>query len=295
VGGSGLIVIVIVAAWALFLVPQWLHRRAEATARLADRIPEAELDDPADADADAGRRRRFGRRELTRRTAAPATRRRWLRRRPPRPAPTLESGAPRSSSGRPAAARRRRVLAVLAAATLLTAVAVGLAALLGLPVPAWLVAVPGSLMVGYLLLLALVHPATAAATTQRGREPQSLTSGSAATAPEPAVRPVPAMTSVPSAVEASVGGDLRGVPGLADVPDLRDLSADEQGTWTPVPLPVPTYVTAPRAPRSVRTIDLSNPGSWTAAPEATAADPTPAPDLEEADDSVVEHRRAVGD
>ena len=33
--------------------------------------------------------------------------------------------------------------------------------------------------------------------------------------------------------------------------------------WDPVPVPLPTYVLAPRAPRSVRVIDLKKPGAWT--------------------------------
>jgi hypothetical protein len=64
-----------------------------------------------------------------------------------------------------------------------------------------------------------------------------------------------------------------------------------------VPVPVPTYVTAPRARRSVRTIDLSNPGSWTSvgvepAGAATAPAAAAVPATHEDD---VEHLRAVGD
>ena len=33
--------------------------------------------------------------------------------------------------------------------------------------------------------------------------------------------------------------------------------------WEPVPVPLPTYVSAPKAPRSVRVIDLTKPGAWT--------------------------------
>jgi hypothetical protein len=39
--------------------------------------------------------------------------------------------------------------------------------------------------------------------------------------------------------------------------------AEADRAWEPVPVPLPTYVSAPRAPRSVRIIDLTAPGAWT--------------------------------
>ncbi len=38
---------------------------------------------------------------------------------------------------------------------------------------------------------------------------------------------------------------------------------DPVSGWEPVPVPLPTYVTAPRAQRVIRTIDLATPGAWT--------------------------------
>ena len=35
------------------------------------------------------------------------------------------------------------------------------------------------------------------------------------------------------------------------------------GTWEPAEFPLPTYVTAPKAVRAVRVIDLTSPGAWT--------------------------------
>lgn len=301
-GGSGLIVVVIVAAWALFLVPQWLHRRAEAASRLADRIPETEDDEATTA------RRRFGRRELSRQPAPSSAGRRWWRRRRSAASVTVQAGhaATRAAAedaddvspervgtqaGRTSAARRRRVLAVLASATLLTVGVLALAGLVGRPLPTWLVGVPGGLMVAYLLLLALVRPG----------------------APRPVPRPVrqhddaAAPAAPPSALEATAEHEA-----VEETEPVAD-----PNTWTPVPLPAPTYVTAPRAPRSVRTIDLSNPGSWTAAraglaapaaagavasaaalapPAASGPAPSAAASATEADtEEWVERRRAVGD
>jgi len=42
-------------------------------------------------------------------------------------------------------------------------------------------------------------------------------------------------------------------------------------TWSPVEVPKPTYVTAPKAIRSQRTIDLTVPGAWSAEQERLAA------------------------
>ena len=52
---------------------------------------------------------------------------------------------------------------------------------------------------------------------------------------------------------------------LAEVVSEADLPYDSEidRAWEPVPVPLPTYVTAPKAPRSVRVIDLTKPGLWT--------------------------------
>jgi hypothetical protein len=274
VGGSGLIVVVIVAAWALFLVPQWLHRRAEAAARLADRVDAVDLDGATPHEAPAPlSRSRLGRRTLARRIGTVPASRRWWR------GPTRRSErapARNAHPARSAAARRRRILGLLALATLVAATAVGVGVLTGLPVPAWLVAVPGGLMVAYLLLLAVLRPG----------------------APFAASR-----VAAPFVVDAEHGEEVEATPDDgatdADVPAAAAPlpAAGPERTWTPVPVPSPTYVTAPRARRVVRTIDLSNPGSWTASRDESSPEPASAGLLSgpEPDAEVVEHRRAVGD
>lgn len=303
VGGSGLIVVVIVAAWALFLVPQWMHRRASAAAHLADRIPDqgspdartdaSEDAEPAAAESSRSRPRGgFGRRHLSRRPRSSTGVKRQFRswqlpslpslRRPSTTAQTVPASA---------AARRRRILAVLAAATLLTAVVAALAGLVGIPFPGWLVAVPGGLMVGYLVLLAIVRPGARRQPVRslHQDEPEVAATESDGGSSLPVVA-VP-VASLPVAVSA---GDSR------DDVEVRASAAEAvDASWTPVPLPAPTYVTAPKARRSVRIIDLSNPGSWTATPgaaDAAAADlPEAHGEPSEDDDYLIEHRRAVGD
>lgn len=315
VGGSGLIVVVIVAAWALFLVPQWMHRRASAAQHLADRIPSTD-----DSEQRETASRRFGRRELSRSPRVADDRGGLLSRWHLPAVPSLrrskgaddgyEAADTADPSGtddgadvavtmgpptpRSAAARRRRVLTVLALATLLTAAFVGVAAVAGLPVPAWLVAVPGGLMVAYLVLLAVVRPGA------RGVSEPVRHRGAESSAATLAVE-----------VDAVLEGEHVGVAAIessavaspAPAVPAAPVSTGSDSTWTPVPLPTPTYVTAPRA-RTVRTIDLSNPGSWTAAPAASTEHAAPAVPAhaaaddhgaEHVDDYLIEHRRAVGD
>ena len=57
----------------------------------------------------------------------------------------------------------------------------------------------------------------------------------------------------------------------------RDVPA--AGSWDPVPVPLPTYVTAPVAPRNAERVDLDAPDAWSSARSTTAgpAEAPPAP------------------
>ena len=86
-------------------------------------------------------------------------------------------------------------------------------------------------------------------------------------------------------------GARRRHPGAARGRRRRVLRRRGPAGWDPVPVPLPTYVSAPKAPRSVRVIDLTLPGAWTSghlerdphdadvveAPKATGRRPTPRP------------------
>lgn len=227
------------------------------------------------------------------------------------PAGADSSAASPRRSPRTAAARRRRLLGILAVLTLVAAIAVGVGALADLPVPAWVVAIPGGLMVAYLLLLAVVRPGSRPVSRPARVEPGHLAADEEVAEPEPgveghAVHPTARpreLVGVSAGPAASVAGiEQRSAPLGAEPADTADASAPTStSTWTPVPVPTPTYVTAPRARRAVRTIDLSNPGSWTASsgvPATTVGAPATSADAgdhEAQDDYVVEHRRAVGD
>ncbi|MFJ2742719.1 hypothetical protein ACIO3O_24000 [Streptomyces sp. NPDC087440] len=56
----------------------------------------------------------------------------------------------------------------------------------------------------------------------------------------------------------------------------RERGAARGESWEPVPVPLPTYVTAPVAPRATGELDLGAPGTWSSARSSTA-DPAAAP------------------
>jgi hypothetical protein len=52
------------------------------------------------------------------------------------------------------------------------------------------------------------------------------------------------------------------VAGEASHPGRDKATAEGEEEWRPNPLPLPTYVTAPKATRPIRVIDLTTPGAW---------------------------------
>lgn len=66
-----------------------------------------------------------------------------------------------------------------------------------------------------------------------------------------------------------------------------------EALWDPLPVTVPTYVTKPRAGRTVRTIDFSQPGTWTSG--HVEGEQTELPKSKNNDDDATgTHRKAVG-
>jgi hypothetical protein len=165
-----------------------------------------------------------------------------------------------------AARRRRRVLSVL----VLAFVAVSVIAVIG-KLPLWSVAVPTLLLGGF--LRAARRASAAEANTRAARRRRDPAVLAASTSPQMAVldEPAPAEPVDPH-------------------------------VWEPVPVPLPTYLTKPKAPQlATRTIDLSQPGAWTSG-HVDAADSTPLPGpvpvpepFDEDVDDLPEHRAAVGD
>jgi hypothetical protein len=241
--GAGVIYAVIIALWALVLVPMWVRRHDEANeSRSVDRFHDAM-------------------RILSRRgTDMPDQRQVLQPRRQPvvdvvvtgghRPSATRSRAEARASQ----AQRRRRTLAVLAGVLLMVA---GLS-LLG-AVPVWLNVLPLLLAAGFVVHLRQ-EARRASAREARLRRLRRESAGRAA---------------VSGAVAGAVAGsqarrserarEVFASSSAADVAssqpaEFYDAVADR--VWEPVPVPVPTYVNAPKAPRSVRQVDLTQPGTY---------------------------------
>ncbi|MFC1441758.1 gephyrin-like molybdotransferase receptor GlpR [Streptacidiphilus sp. N1-10] len=199
------------------------------------------------------------------------------------------------------ARRRRMVILLFAAFTLgMVAAAVGGVALL------WLPAVPAVLFSVYIAHLrrqerrrfeVKIDRRRAAEAAQRVRE-RERDRRRAAAVPETQAVPAPAPTAPgPAAETAQPAGRTASGSGLHRTRALveaaaaaeesedwhdgpRDQSGDAEG-WDPVPVPLPTYVTAPVAPRRTGGLDLGAPDTWSAG-RAVVPPPQPHPQPQQA-------------
>nr|WP_157987889.1 hypothetical protein [Jiangella endophytica] len=192
-----------------------------------------------------------------------------------------------------AARRRRRMLGMLLALLVASLVLVVLGR-----VPAWAPFGPGALLV-----LFLVVARRAAVVQSRRRRTQARR---AAAQRRSDAREAAVVWATPA--EAEEGATRRLV--LPDEVVAEVASPGEGEEWSPVPVPLPTYLTKPKATRAAaRKIDLSQPGAWTSGrldPASSIQLPHRAPDERPAASSepseaagsaevIEERRRAVGD
>jgi hypothetical protein len=267
---NGILFGAVVIMWAVFLVPWALRRYDEATSVR-----------PIETFSDA--LRVLGRRpEQQQPVAARASLKTQ-----PRTCAGASVRTPSRSAARAAAARRRRVLITLLVATLV----VGVLAVFGV-VPGWAVAVGAGLVVGWLVLcrVQVRHEDEAAWVRRRqtgGDAPNDEKTVRIAT--RPATEAVIAQSAPPYAREENAAPvrdeDLMEATSVA-VPVTAE---DGSSLWDPLPVTLPTYVSKPRAARSIRTIDLGAPGAWTSGHVEGEQTEMPAAKDE------TEHRRAVGD
>ncbi|GAA1138512.1 hypothetical protein GCM10009630_41840 [Kribbella jejuensis] len=263
-GTTGLIYVAIVAAWAAYLVPMWLKRGEEQR-----RKPVVPSSDEA--------------RVLSRDPSRP----RYVVR-PAGPTAAEDPSPPKryipNRARRVAAMRRRRVLSILTLSLLSVVALAGLAI-----VPWWSVAVPGALIVGFVVLtrIQLRRQARArmiAAAQRRARAQAKHDRG-------PAGKPAPTPDE-----EMTIEVKLPAEPAPVPVPVKEDKPA-AGALWDPVPVTLPTYVMKEKAPdRTVRTISLTDDEVFSSArttdpSEKPAAVETPAPKQVEEP----EVKRAVGD
>nr|WP_199848690.1 gephyrin-like molybdotransferase receptor GlpR [Streptomyces sp. RTd22] len=188
-------------------------------------------------------------------------------------------------------ARRRRTTVILFVTFTLGAIVAAVGGLAFL----WAPALPAILLSAYIAYLRAQERrrfaftmdqrrAEQAAQRLRERRPRSHPPADGpATADGPADPPAPAEaeSAAPSASPHAAG--RRALVEQTDHAEWVDQERErERGPaagdgWEPVPVPLPTYVTAPVAPRATGSVDLAAPDAWSSARSSTV-DPAPAHD-----------------
>lgn len=259
--GTGLIVAFVVTVWAAYFVPLALRRYDEAHEQSAletlsplSRVirrspaPDQARDDADDVEVD---------RAATERSRPKVV----------GPAPV---GRTRLAA-RVAARRRRRVLITLVVAN---AIVGGLAGPTYAAIPVWSVAIPAGLLIAWLVVcrIQVRHEYGIAAprvpsvpkvskflkvskhgsSAAEGEDTVQVFLGANAEDIDPTRRHV--MEDVALEADALDEQLVIAVPSAASHGEM---------VWDPLPVTLPTYVTKPRAGRTVRTIDFDAPGAWT--------------------------------
>ena len=236
--GTGLIVAFVVAIWAAYFVPLVLRRYDEAsTSSSLETLSPLSRSIPQPSAAEDV--------EVPEPTPAAEAE--------PQPRPRVTGGAARL-----AARRRRRTLLTLLLATAIVGGLVGFRL-----VPIWSIGIPAGLVLAWLVAcrVQVRHERGISAPRSRmkakdasdagGEEETVIVSGQAEDV-DPGRRHV--MESTPLEAEALDEQLVIAAPSVATTGEL---------VWDPLPVTVPTYVTKPRAGRTVRTIDFAQPGAWT--------------------------------
>ncbi|MEU1124438.1 gephyrin-like molybdotransferase receptor GlpR [Streptomyces sp. NPDC005899] len=177
-------------------------------------------------------------------------------------------------------ARRRRTTTVLFLAFTLGAVVAAVGGLRFL----WAPAVPAVMLSAYIVHLRsqerrrfvfTMDRRRAEDAAQRLRENRPRRHQSAATAPaEPDEEPeAPAPTPTVSPQEAGRRALVEQTDHAEWVDQQRERGPAQGDSWEPVPVPLPTYVTAPVAPRATGGVEVGDPETWSAA-RSSPAEPT---------------------
>lgn len=250
---TSLIFVALAVAWAVYLVPKALQHTDEVSrSHSVERFSSA--------------LRVLGRREEE---VAPVAASAPTRR------PSAAQIRGRREAARRAAQRRRRVLGVIVALN----IGVALAAGFGVIGWAWQAA-PATLLVAWLVACRLMVRSEQAARAEvwaptRVRIPRRPT--------ESLVTASPADQDLEEAPQSiAVDRNEQGFDEVAPEADTSTIEAVREDLWSPVPITLPTYVTKePAARRTVRTIDLDAPGTWTSG--RTEEDAAIAREADEAD------------
>jgi len=259
---TGVIYAAIVVAWAAYLVPLALRRHDEAArSRSIERF--------SSAMRVLSRRGESGSAPAASRPDPDPLRSADLRRREPKEA--TRAGRPSRAAQRAAAARRRRVLWILLGLTAVTGIVSAFAV-----VPWWSFTIPLALVVLFLVV----------ARRQVARASDAYWAQAADAEPE--APPSNVVPRTAARVDASHGAPLHTDPDDEPTVKLRlrrDAAVvpastagatmteervevvaldtnDGDSLWDPLPITLPTYVDKPAAARTVRSIDLSAPDTW---------------------------------
>ena len=79
--------------------------------------------------------------------------------------------------------------------------------------------------------------------------------------------------AAPGGAAGPFGIEMGEVAEQPNVPGQQHENGTPDDGWEPVPVPLPTYVTAPVAPRTPGALDLGTPDTWSSARSSAAADP----------------------
>lgn len=298
---SALIFVALAVAWAVYLVPKALKYHEEDSAHrsvdgFSDRLRVLARREAVSASSaelvTAGRKPATATvEESVEEPAAPAGPEDEYDEEPAAPTPAPRTPRPalaRRLAARRAAERRRRVFNVLLLLDLVVA-GLGIGKVIGL---AW-VAAPVALLVAWLVACRLMvrreRAARAAASRRRRR------------------------TLADEAIAAEDAEDLGHDDGVEEV--VRAFDADDNTDeipvvtaalleeepvvdgWTPVPVPLPTYVAKAPAGRTVRTIDLDSTGVWSSGRNEADSQLAREADAQRAQadaDAAADERRASG-
>lgn len=206
-------------------------------------------------------------------------------RRPSAPAParanrTSQAAAERARRSR-VLARRRRTTVVLFLAFTLGAIAAAVGGLTFL----WAPAIPAVLLSAYIVYLRrqerrrfvyVMDRRRAEAAAQRLRDNRAPRRAAEPPAPHGEVPPREPAAQPVSPAEADRRALVEQTDHAEWVDQQRDRGPVRGDSWDPVPVPLPTYVTAPVAPRATGGVDVTDPETWSAA-RSSPAEPTPPP------------------
>jgi hypothetical protein len=262
--GSGIIYAALIVLWGAYFIPRWLRRHDELSAsRSVEKFDHAM-------------------RILSRREPTPDKRYVVM---PPRPAqppstlparggrvPAQRAAAPARRRLGPAAIRRRRILAGLLLATLVTAALTPLTA-----VPWWAPALLLAVTVADLVHLRVQVRRHREVSRTRTAVRKSVRSRLMRFDALERLMTVRREMAEERAAEEARWAETEEALRLEREAEERR-TAEQAAGWSPVPVPLPTYVSKPMAPRRAAAIDLTRPGAWTEAQAAggpAAGEPQP--------------------